>query len=85
MALFLVKRNDSIDYDEYDEVVVRARNAEQAKQLVLTKYWSLHYSEGSDVPGGGGAYHGFTEHNIEVDRIDTVGSPQEICASFNAG
>jgi hypothetical protein len=35
MKLWLVKRNDSVGYDEYDSVVVRASTMEQARVLVL--------------------------------------------------
>lgn len=30
MALYLVSRNDEVDYDEYDSFVVRAKNEEEA-------------------------------------------------------
>jgi hypothetical protein len=33
MKIYLVERNDKIDWDEYDSWVIRANNEEEAKEI----------------------------------------------------
>ena len=42
MNLYLVKRNDYVDYDEYNSAVVAAESPEEAVQILKDKYSSKY-------------------------------------------
>ncbi|MFJ4768486.1 hypothetical protein ACIP88_05115 [Streptomyces uncialis] len=70
MALYSVRRTDRIDWDEYDEVVVRASSESAALSVVLSNGMSGFMADGS---------------NACVELIPVRGPRDVICASFNAG
>jgi hypothetical protein len=72
MNLYLVKRTDSIGWDEHDAIVVRAKDADRAREIAFTG----HYD---------GPYSGFTPDNIEVTEVTPDGNEAVILASFHAG
>ena len=77
MALYLVTRTDTYDYDEYDALVVRAKDAEEARSIALTDY-----DQGSLFSA---KYQGFTPENTKVDAIPAGGESGVVCSSYNAG
>lgn len=62
--------------DEYDEVVVRARNPEHALEMVTARKPSGY----PEFPG-----FAFDSSNVTVTEVTPDGVPGVICASFNAG
>lgn len=72
VKLYLVKRTDEVTWDEHDAIVVRAKNADRAREMAFTG----HY---------GGPYSGFTPDNIAIEEIAVKGDEETILASFNAG
>lgn len=83
MALYLVSRTDTVRYDEYEAVVVRAGSADTALKI------ATHGEEerfGDDVwwePD----FSGFQRDgsNLTVERLDTRGPAGLVLASVNAG
>lgn len=88
MHLYKITRTDRHDYDEYDEIVVRAEDPEKALEMVKGCAY-----DGDD-------WHTCTEHgyycqqfrgfradgsNAIVERICEDGEPGLIIGSFNAG
>lgn len=84
MYLYLITRNDDVDYDQYEGAVVAANNLNEVTAL-LPYYpdswaggsWDKDYVKHIDNP------------QISIELIGTAGSaitePQLIIASFNAG
>lgn len=71
--LFLIKRTDGHEYDEYDSVVVRAATSDEAIALIFKPteerpYWGF-------APDGS---------NFTCEPIDPGGEPGVILGSFNA-
>lgn len=71
MRLFLVKRTDNVDYDQYDSLVVVAKNATRAKKLKpLDNDWTNDYKN-------------LHVHEIGTASIDL--GEGILLGSFNAG
>jgi hypothetical protein len=79
VPIFKVVRTDGHDYDEYDEVIVRAGNESEALTVVLTSPGHWLYD--------GEPMRGFKADgsNASVERVVEDGSAGIIAASFNAG
>jgi len=80
MNLYLIKRTDSCDYDQYDSAVVASESEEDAK--------TIHPSGGRDYDGELSSYLWTTPQKITVELIGTAKPFTKrgvICASFNAG
>ena len=75
--IYSIYRTDCTDWDEYDEIIVRAPNEKAAKALVLSREWC-----GITEP-----YSGFKADgsNMEIRQVPRIGPAEVICASFNAG
>ena len=69
MKIYLVKRTDDVDYDEYDSWVVVAHDPEEAKNMCKWEYYS-------SVP---------KIHTVTVKEIKMGTKPRPILGSFNAG
>ena len=74
MKLWLVKRTDGIDYDEFVSFVVRAENKKKA--LNICKYESNKYNWREAT---------FRDDNTEIIELTTDGEEEMIMDSFNAG
>lgn len=84
MKIWLVSRNDSVDYDEYDAKVVRA--ATEAEALFIAsrdEYWDgdaktmvMDLEKKDDA---------FPIDDVTVEEVVAEGEPSVILASFNAG
>lgn len=79
MNIYLIERTMSVDYDEYDSVVVIANSEEEAKDVQ------------PDHPRGH-QYVWYYENEKESLKVTKIGvadcsykSPKIILASFNAG
>lgn len=81
MALYKITRTDDWDYDEYDEVVVRAGSKEEALRVVLAGEDTTEHG----YPTWHRDFHGITESNAAVEEIAADGEPAIIVASYNAG
>ena len=46
MKLFLIERNDQVDYDEYDSAVIVAETPEQALQILKDRHGTYDWSNG---------------------------------------
>lgn len=71
--IYLVKRTDPVNYDEYDAVVVVARTLKEAKELAI---------KDEDY------YGSFTNENTVCILIGVANKRQpfgEVLASYNAG
>ncbi|WP_326812124.1 hypothetical protein [Streptomyces scopuliridis] len=79
MPIFKVVRTDRTDYDEYDEVIVRAGNESDALNLVLTSTGHWLY-DGKPMSG-----FRADESNASVERVVEDGPSEIILGSFNAG
>ncbi|MFF1625594.1 hypothetical protein [Streptomyces sp. NPDC058272] len=79
MPIFRVKRSDAVDYDEFDEVIVRAGNESDALNVVLTSPGHWLYD--------GEPMRGFLADgsNARVERVVEDGPAEIVVASFNAG
>jgi hypothetical protein len=79
VPVFRVKRTDHVDYDEYDEVIVRAGNESEALTLVLTSPGHWLYD--------GEPMRGFRADgsNADVERVVEDGPAGLILGSFHAG
>lgn len=74
--LYKLTRTEHHGYDEYDEIVVRAASADQARRLVCrTDELGLPVFDGFRPDGS----------NVRVEKIEVAGTPKVICTSFNAG
>ena len=51
MKLYLVHRNDSVDYDEYESAIVVAESPEDAIQMLKTSLEEMH-GEGQEAMWG---------------------------------
>jgi hypothetical protein len=71
MNIYLVSRNDSVRYDEYDAAVVAAESPEEAVQLLKNKH-------GINPTGT------WRNWDVTVTLIDNT-NPRIILESFNAG
>jgi len=76
MKLWLVRRNDSVSYDEYDSMVVRATDQVEAVRLCN----ELTHSTRSYGDPECGNFDDST-----VTEIISEGEPTIILGSFNAG
>lgn len=75
MKLFLVKRTDNWDYDEYDGIVVRAESEERAVAIATSR----------DEKFGWANYEGMRADNVTVTEINRDGDEEVVLASFHAG
>lgn len=73
MKLYLLKRKDGIDYDEYDAKLVRAENETQARFVASLK------------PGGEGESTWLLDAYSSVEEVAQEGPSEQIIGSFNAG
>ena len=71
MSIYHATRTDEVDYDEYSDVIVRAKNKHEAREMCLRDY--------------SGVYYGFTANNIKVTKIKPSGDSVVILDVFNAG
>lgn len=82
MNLYLITRNDDVDYDQYDSAVVAAPDEEDAKALIeqdLDDWTHYGYVYNKKVN---------TELDITIELIGTAVDgiePGIVVASFNAG
>lgn len=78
MALYLITRTDSVDYDEYDSIVVRAANEKAAMKMA---------TEQRDGPHHYAEFEGFAwdGSNLKIEHVDARGKAEVILSSFNAG
>lgn len=70
MRLFLVRRTDSVDYNEYGAMLVRAKNVAAAKAMVFER---------------SGRNGGMRDDNVEVLIVTSKGQPGIIIRDFRAG
>ena len=70
MKLFKLTRTDSVDYDEYDSFVVRAKNEKEARDLLQKEHSYDTWPNGS---------------NVTCEVLRNKGDPEIIIGSFNAG
>lgn len=89
MRLYLVKRTDSISYDEYDSMVVRASSETDAKHIAISQAY-CHCSTPPNHPVTGFHPNQNCERrkwqdHILIEELKNSGMPEIICASFNAG
>ena len=76
MKLYKIERTDSIDYDEYDALVVRAKDEQQVRDIAL----------GLGEFEKDGHYLGFgIVDNFTITEVTADGEPGVIVSSFNAG
>ena len=70
MNIYLLKRTDEVDYDEYDSAVIVAESPEEAQKIM----YDAHHG-----------YEGWpTEDYVVITEVDSaVKGP--VCESFNAG
>lgn len=78
MNLYLIKRTDEWDYDEYSGFLVRATSAEEAQRLVdeETQGVTLH------------TFHKCSDPRVTTELIGDYkgeGPPEIILSSFHAG
>jgi len=74
MRIYLIRRTDTVGYDEYDAHVVYARNPKEVREMAKTK--AGRYGEDSEV--------------WDTAKVTLVGAaprrkPSIILSSFNAG
>ena len=71
MDIYLIKRNDSVGWDEYDSAIVIAESPEQAltiaKSIYGTSYWN-----------------GWKDWDVSVTLVDTS-KARILLGSYNAG
>lgn len=72
MKLYLLSRTDDIDYDQYDAILVRAKNEEEARKLAAEH-------------AGGTPWDGWTPENIKCEIVSNKGVAEVIIGSYNAG
>ena len=91
--IFVVRRTDSIDYDEFDSFVVIAADENQARhQHPRPKYqivWDTRLQVWEDRDGETATYHGWTNDPASL-TVTCIGVASEgvsgvVCDSFNAG
>lgn len=77
MNLYLIKRTDEHDYDEYDSILVRASDPARAVEMATATH------ESWDSP----LYSGFKPDgsNLKVEEVRLRGPEGLIIGSFNAG
>lgn len=78
MALYKVARTDSVDWDEYRSVIVRAKSEDEALRIVLTASSFFGQVEPLDGFAADGS-------NATVTRIETRGPSEIILRDYNAG
>lgn len=76
MKLFLVKRTDVWDYDEYEGIVVRAEDEERALAIATKRNGPGLYDA---------EYPGMRADNITATEIAADGDEEVILTSFHAG
>ncbi len=86
MNLYLITRNDDVDYDQYDSAVVAAPDEEDAKALIEQDLYGWTYTDWKYVEKV------FVETHKELDiTIKLIGTAIDemqygiVVASFNAG
>jgi len=81
MKIYLVSRTDGVDYDEYDALVIRAKNPKHA--LDIASGLDEHMSE----PGWPWyVYSGMGNRAaLTVSEVTSDGKPGVILGSYNAG
>ena len=78
MNLYLLRRIDQVDYDQYEEILVRATNQDQAYKIAQKFVLDDHKHRYND-----GLY--FNIENIEIMEIKQNGNPGVIISSFISG
>ena len=71
LKIFFIKRNDGVNYDEYDSAVVVARTEEEAKNMIQ----AVH---------GTGIWNGWGSYDVSIKEV-ILDSPRIVIESFNAG
>ncbi len=88
--IFVVRRTDSIDYDEFDSFVVIAANEDQARYQHPRDYCEWDTTEQAWIDGcGSTSYHGWANDPTSL-TVTCIGVAAEgvvgiVCHSFNAG
>lgn len=86
MNLYLITRNDGVDYDQYDGAVVAAPNEEDAKALIEQDLNSWTFAEWKYIEEILVVTH--TELDITITLIGTATDKMQygiVIASFNPG
>jgi hypothetical protein len=80
MALYLVSRTDSVDYDEFDALVIRAKNEKEALKIATARDPYSYEQARAE-------YQRFAADgsNAKVEKIAVTGKSEVILGSFNAG
>lgn len=71
MDIYLIERNDSVGYDEYDASVIIANSEDEALQILKEKHGEHYYS-------------GWRGYDVTVSKID-LSQKGIVLESFNAG
>jgi hypothetical protein len=71
LKIFFIKRNDGVNYDEYDSAVVVAHTEEEVVNMLRSKH-------GTDP------YGTWRNYNVTVTEV-IPDSPRIVIESFNAG
>jgi len=77
VKLYLIERNDHVDWDEYESALVRAENYNEAKKQALFTKDKTHKWFAT--------YPGFTESNITITELTIDGEPGHIIGNVNQG
>ncbi len=72
MNLYLISRKGAVTYDEYDSMVIRARNEDHARELA-----AVHDTFDSKI--------WLAPTRTSVEKLSQHGSPGVVLGSFNAG
>lgn len=86
MNLYLITRNDGVDYDQYDSAVVAAPDEEDAKALIEQDLYGWTNTDWKYVEKGLVEIH--TELDITIELIGTAIDEMQygiVVDSFNAG
>jgi len=78
MALWLVKRTDDVGYDEYDGLVVRARDEAEVRSIV-------HDDDTTGIKTYSAYAGSFRRREYTVEELQADGESGVILDSFNAG
>ena len=81
MYIYLISQTANTGYDTYDSAVVCAENADEARKIHPSKYYSLDNTEDWSLDWSLPQY-------VKVKLLGTAEKTMErgiVCASFNAG
>jgi len=94
MNLYIVSRTDTVDYDEFDSVVVAAESEDDARSIhpsgyVISGDFWMGFRQGDFYPVSAYCYGWVAPGYIDTLKVKHIGSTDEprgvILASFNAG